>query len=74
MDFGKYFKEIYHEKGIWFCMNEREEESRFSDDVQDELFEIEDVSWWFKYRANVVYHIAERYFDDKQVIFDVGGG
>lgn len=33
-------------------------ESRFSDDIQDDLFGIEDTSWWFQYRARVIEQIA----------------
>lgn len=69
----KFFKEIYMKKGIWFFSCE-EVQSMFSDEKQDRLFELEDISWWFKYRAKVIYSIAELYFQKDQNAFDVGGG
>lgn len=70
----KFFKEIQNRNGIWTMAQNEDVESRFSGEMQDELFETEDTSWWFKYRANVIYHIAKKYLQNKQIIFDVGGG
>ncbi len=73
----KYFKEIYMKnrgEGIWFFPREKEVQGMFSDTKQDRLFELEDISWWFKYRAKVIYSIAKLYFQKDQDAFDVGGG
>ncbi len=32
-------------------------ETKFSDKMLDCLFVLEDNSWWFKYRAEVIYNI-----------------
>lgn len=46
----------------------------FSKEEQNTLLELEDVSWWFQYRAEVIENIAQRYFSKELSVFDVGGG
>ncbi len=71
---NKYFDKLYKEQNI-LCMEQKKDiESKFSDNVQDDLFSIEDTSWWFPYRAAVVYQLAQTFFDNKKFTFDLGGG
>lgn len=48
--------------------------SAFSADKQNELYSIEDISWWFEYRATIILSFLEKYFDKNKYIVDVGGG
>lgn len=48
--------------------------TQFSSELQDEYFDIEDNSWWFQYKSEVIRFFAEKYFDRKIRIYDVGGG
>lgn len=73
MDRSSCFKNIEYEDGIWLSHGKRVVESAFSDEEQDGLYSLEDASWWFRYRAEVISRIAEPYFKKKQFIFDVGG-
>lgn len=69
-----YFNLVQEKDGIYYCSQQGEVESKFSDAVQDDIFEIEDTSWWFQYRARVIREIAQKFFDKEKLIFDVGGG
>lgn len=46
----------------------------FTDEQQDRLFEVEDKSWWFQYRAKVIKKIASLFFDKNIQTVDIGGG
>ena len=46
----------------------------FSNDVQDSLLELEDNSWWFIYRANVIIGLLDRFLSPKKLTLDIGGG
>lgn len=46
----------------------------FDDRTQDQLFQIEDGSWWFQYRAEVIVTLMCRYFDKYVQTEDIGGG
>lgn len=46
----------------------------FSEESQDNLFEIEDLSWWFHYRATIILSLMDKYFDTKSLTVDVGAG
>lgn len=48
--------------------------TQFSVEHQNRLFELEDKSWWFKYRASVISRIASEYFDKSSLTLDIGGG
>lgn len=48
--------------------------SKFSAEAQNDLFEIEDTSWWFQYRSQVICQIANKFLRKEHSIFDVGGG
>lgn len=49
-------------------------ETKFSDEEQDDLFSIEDHSWWFKYRANVIHNVFKKFLDSRKETIDIGGG
>ncbi len=49
-------------------------DTQFSANAQDTLFAIEDTSWWFQYRAQVLIDMAERYFVREVETLDIGGG
>lgn len=49
-------------------------DTKFSKEAQNALFAIEDDSWWFQYRAQVLIDMAERYFVRETETLDIGGG
>jgi len=48
--------------------------TQFSAQLQDEYFDIEDNSWWFRYKSEVIQYLVEKYFDRSSRSFDIGGG
>lgn len=48
--------------------------SKFTDIEQNDLYNIEDTSWWFQYRARVIKKIADKYLVKEENIYDIGGG
>ena len=60
--------------GIYIDGEEYKSDTQFSSDVQNNLFEIEDKSWWFQYRAKVIESFASVYFDKTKLTIDIGGG
>ncbi len=46
----------------------------FNDRQQHNLFKIEEKSWWFQYRADVILSLMDRFFKKKSTTLDVGGG
>jgi len=73
IDAEKYFNNIQYNDGIYFCEGD-DIKTRFSNVAQNELFSIEDTSWWFKYRADVIGQIATKFLQPQKLTFDVGGG
>lgn len=55
-------------------MSVNDEETVFSDEIQDILFQMETNSWWFQYRAKVITGLMSSFFDKKTQTIDVGGG
>jgi len=49
-------------------------DTAFDDDEQDGLLELEDDSWWFSYRAEVIIKQMDRFFDEDLLTLDIGGG
>lgn len=74
VDLHRYFNETGKKNGIWFCRHVHHPDSSFSDEVQDRLYSLEDTSWWFRYRAEVIAKIMGLYFKKEPPVFDVGGG
>lgn len=52
----------------------RQVSTAFTGKAQERLMQIEDNSWWFKYRAFFIKTIAEKYLDKSKRIYDIGGG
>ncbi|MBR1634155.1 MAG: methyltransferase domain-containing protein, partial [Lachnospiraceae bacterium] len=46
----------------------------FTDESEDRLFRLEDESWWFQYRAQVIIGMMSRYFTKEVLTVDIGGG
>lgn len=69
----RYFTDFQEKDGIKF-FGGNDVESKFSNNAQDDLFEIEDTSWWFQYRARVVEQIANMFLKKDACLFDLGGG
>ena len=59
--------------GIWLSTDSLVS-TAFTDDQQDKLWDIEDGSWWFYYRAEVIIEMMDRYFHKSKLTFDIGGG
>lgn len=72
-DIEQYFTKIQNRHGMLFCGG-NDVESRFSDNTQDDLFQLEDTSWWFQYRAGVIERIANDFLNKESCLFDIGGG
>ena len=65
----------FRKKGcIWMSDHAKDVTTGFSEEDQDALYELEDVSWWFRYRADVIFHMAEKYLSSNKITLDVGGG
>ncbi len=60
--------------GIYISSSENTVETKFSDDTQDDLYSIEDTSWWFNYRAELIKRVADKFFSKEEMIVDIGGG
>ena len=73
MDLLKKDKWQVSDLGI-YVSNEAVTGTAFTDDMQDELWNLEDDSWWFQYRADVIIGLIDRFFDPKGMILDIGGG
>lgn len=74
IDLGQYFTAVREEDGIAFCSLEDNTASKFSEEMQDGLFQLEDASWWFQYRADVIASLAEQSFVFDRTTIDCGGG
>lgn len=46
----------------------------FSDQTQNELLSLEDGSWWFIYRAEIITELMDRFFVKDRITIDIGGG
>ena len=46
----------------------------FTSEMQDNLFCIEDNSWWFRFRSNIIKTTAKKFFSNHETIHDIGGG
>lgn len=73
MDLNCYFQGIQDKDGVWHYAQKGNVQGSFSDQVQNGLFALEDISWWFRYRADVISLFAERHLLKDRDIFDVGG-
>lgn len=46
----------------------------FTSKMQDNLFSIEDNSWWFRFRGNIILKTVEKLIGNSSIIYDIGGG
>lgn len=63
-----------NEDGIYVPPSENVVETKFTDDTQDSLYSIEDTSWWFIYRAELIKRVADKFCSKEEIIVDIGGG
>ena len=49
-------------------------ETQFSAELQDEYFDVEDNSWWFSYKYEVIQYFSGRFFKKGLRTYDIGGG
>ena len=49
-------------------------ETQFSAELQDEYFDVEDNSWWFSYKYEVIRYFSDRFFKKDLRTYDIGGG
>lgn len=47
-------------------------DTAFSDETQGELMDLEDNSWWFTYRAEIIIGLMDRYFSKNKRTLDIG--
>ena len=74
MDILKSEKWLFNEKQSLYISVNNTVSTAFADEQQDELWDIEDDSWWFPYRAHVIIDKMERFFKKNKLTVDVGGG
>lgn len=75
MKWKNFFVNCYlGDDGILYSALEDTVTSKFTAEAQDDLFEIEDTSWWFQYRSQVICQIAHKYLRKEALTFDIGGG
>lgn len=60
--------------GVLCKPGRQEERTAFSQETADRLLRIEDVSWWFQYRMELIAQIADRFLAKEKAVFDIGGG
>ena len=74
MDFLNSKKWNYNkEQSFYICANNTVS-TAFDDEQQDGLLDIEETSWWFPYRADVIIDKMNCFFDKSKLTIDVGGG
>lgn len=59
--------------GIWKAKSSKTD-TAFDDAAQDGLLALEDDSWWFSYRADVIIGQMNKYFSIDKLTIDIGGG
>lgn len=65
---------FHNKKGIWVRDYGQDTATKFSEEEQERLYALEDISWWFRYRAEVITYISRRFLSDSSLVLDVGGG
>lgn len=54
--------------------NENKVDTAFTGETQNLLVELEDSSWWFIYRANIIIHLMRKFFNKDCLTLDIGSG
>lgn len=65
---------IKDKNGIYIKEESVSVDTRFSNEMQNNWFDIEDQSWWFKYRADVIEKVSSFFFSHDKLVIDIGGG
>jgi SAM-dependent methyltransferase len=71
MDIGAYSKTLINKDGIWYA--EKNTEISYPDEGNEDCFQVEDNSFWFRHRNNCIVEVLKK-FPPKKVFFDIGGG
>ena len=62
------------EEGCYVKKSSQKVLTSYSSEMQNDYFGIEDSSWWFQYRSEVVNKIVDKVLDSPAFIIDIGGG
>ena len=57
-----------------YVANNIKTETAYTDDMHNDMQKIENESWWFIYRADVIKTLMEKFFKKDRLTVDVGGG
>ncbi|MDA3780118.1 MAG: methyltransferase domain-containing protein [Bacteroidales bacterium] len=57
--------------GIWYSRTNKR--ISYPSDAHDDCFNVEEKSFWFNHRNNIIYNIIKKY-SPKELFFDIGGG
>jgi len=71
LDINKISEKLILKDGIWYGKNQNR--LSYPDDGNQICFQLEDESYWFNHRNNVISWAVKKYFKGK-IFFDVGGG
>ena len=73
MNIEDILKSRFCNKNGILCREQSIIDTAFSAEQQDDLFSIEDDSWWFNYRANCLISLIKK-FVKGSCVYDIGGG
>ena len=60
--------------GIYTYDDSQKLSTAFTNQVQDDLYDIEDESWWFQLRARLILSASKHFLKKNRLTIDVGGG
>ncbi|GHU52909.1 hypothetical protein FACS189496_3720 [Bacilli bacterium] len=64
---------FYNDEGIFYLSDEKAVCS-YPEEGNNQCFQIEDDSFWFKHRNKIIETVVNNYSQKNSVFFDVGGG
>ncbi|MBQ4225981.1 MAG: methyltransferase domain-containing protein [Oscillospiraceae bacterium] len=67
-------KWVFDKEHSFYTDSENTVSTAFSADQQNGLLALEDDSWWFSYRAQVITGKMDQFFDRSKLTLDIGGG
>lgn len=59
---------------LWTLNQDEISETAFDINMQNMLLKLENDSWWFQYRANIIVKFMKKYFQNDILTVDCGGG
>jgi SAM-dependent methyltransferase len=65
-------KNIEFRNGIWYSKSNAQ--ISYPENANDECFQLEDNSFWFRHRNNCIIEIVKRFTSTNESFFDIGGG